>query len=68
MSTSRRAAGIGILDGKMYAIGGDCQDDASSVALKSVEAYTPIDKVWSFIPDMHLCRVAPSKYKNYLFF
>ncbi|XP_060872121.1 ring canal kelch homolog isoform X2 [Metopolophium dirhodum] len=59
MSTSRRAPGIGVLDGKMYAIGGDCQDDGSSVALKSVEAYTPIDKVWSFIPDMHFCRVAP---------
>ncbi|XP_029344977.1 kelch-like protein 3 isoform X1 [Acyrthosiphon pisum] len=59
MSTSRRAPGIGVLDGIMYAIGGDCQDDASSVGLKSVEAYTPIDKVWSTIPDMHLCRVAP---------
>eukprot|EP00102_Acyrthosiphon_pisum_P022693 XP_016659903.1 PREDICTED: ring canal kelch homolog isoform X2 [Acyrthosiphon pisum] len=59
MSTSRRAPGIGVLDGIMYAIGGDCQDDTSSVGLKSVEAYTPIDKVWSTIPDMHLCRVAP---------
>jgi len=64
MSTNRRGPGIGVLDGVMYAIGGDCQEYASSMILKSAEAYTPITKVWSPIADMHLCRSDPSNYKN----
>ncbi|XP_060872936.1 ring canal kelch homolog [Metopolophium dirhodum] len=59
MSTNRRGPGIGVLDGVIYAIGGDCQEYDNSVYLKSVEAYTPITKVWSSIADMHLCRSDP---------
>jgi len=65
MSTSRRYHGIGILDGVMYAIGGDSQEHSNSVYLKSVEAYTPTANVWSPIADMHLSRYNPSKYNNY---
>ncbi|XP_016658814.1 ring canal kelch homolog [Acyrthosiphon pisum] len=60
MSSSRRCPGIGVLDGVMYAIGGEFKDNTSSVILKSVEAYTPINNVWSPIADMHLCRADPS--------
>eukprot|EP00102_Acyrthosiphon_pisum_P002195 XP_001943389.2 PREDICTED: kelch-like protein 17 isoform X2 [Acyrthosiphon pisum] len=59
MSTNRRGPGIGVLDGVIYAIGGDCQEYDDSMYLKSVEAYTPITKVWSSIADMHLCRSDP---------
>jgi len=67
MSTSRRDHGIGILDGVMYAIGGSDQEHSNRVYLKSVEAYTPISKVWSPIADMHLSRYNPSNYKDYFF-
>ncbi|XP_060874118.1 ring canal kelch homolog isoform X2 [Metopolophium dirhodum] len=60
MFTSRRQPGIGVLDGVMYAVGGECNDDNTSLGiLKSVEAYSPITKVWSPITDMHLSRYNP---------
>ncbi|CAI6360069.1 unnamed protein product [Macrosiphum euphorbiae] len=59
MSTNRRGPGIGVLDGVIYAIGGDCQEYDNSLYLKSVEAYSPITKVWTSIANMHLCRSDP---------
>jgi len=67
MSTNRRSPSIGVLDGVMYAIGGGCQKHVSSVTLKSVEAYTSINNVWSHIADMHLCQYNPTNYKIYFF-
>jgi len=67
MSTSRRWVGIGVLDGLIYAIGGGRMENSTSYFLNSVEAYSPITKVWSFIANMHNCRISPSNYKNYIF-
>ncbi|XP_060880188.1 ring canal kelch homolog isoform X2 [Metopolophium dirhodum] len=60
MSTSRRWVGVGVLDGIMYAIGGEHNENNRSYFLNSVEAYSPISKVWSFIANMHNCRISPS--------
>ncbi|XP_029347873.1 kelch-like protein 2 [Acyrthosiphon pisum] len=60
ISTNGRTLVIGVLDNVMYAIGGACQELGSSVYLKSVEAYSPISKVWSPIEDMYLSRYNPS--------
>jgi len=67
MSTKRWVPVIGVLDGVMYAIGGAFQKLGSSVCLKSVEAYSPITKVWSPIVNMHLSRFNSSNYKNLFF-
>lgn len=67
MSISRRCPGVGVLNGIIYAIGGESKNNNSSVIHKSVEAYTTTTKVWSSIADMNLCRSDPSDYKNYYF-
>jgi len=51
MSVARRYVSVGILDGIMYAIGGN-----NGRALNSVEAYEPSTGVWKSIPNMQLCR------------
>lgn len=52
MCVCRSGAGIGVLDGVMYAVGGD---DGLEVH-KSVEAYRPSTGVWTLIADMHMGR------------
>lgn len=52
MSVRRSGAGVGILDGVMYAVGGH---DGPEVR-NSVEAYRPSAGVWTSIADMHMCR------------
>jgi len=55
LSERRDGVSVGVLDGFMYAIGGNNK----SKFLKSVEVYKPSDGVWSFIADMNLCRYNP---------
>jgi len=57
MSTNRQGAGVGVLNGVLYAIGGY----TGSANLKSVEAYRPSEGVWSPIVDMHMCRKNPGE-------
>eukprot|EP00102_Acyrthosiphon_pisum_P025691 XP_016662901.1 PREDICTED: kelch-like protein 3 [Acyrthosiphon pisum] len=64
MSSSRLSPGLGVLCGVIYAVGSQCQEYTDKVILKSIEAYTPIAKVWSPIPDMHICRFNPSNMTN----
>ncbi|XP_029344706.1 ring canal kelch homolog isoform X1 [Acyrthosiphon pisum] len=63
LSICRSRVSVGVLDGVMYAIGGW----DGSVVHKSVEVYTERSKVWTSIPDMHICRRNPGNY-NYYFF
>lgn len=52
MSDRRSGAGVGVLDGILYAVGGH---DGPSVR-KSVEAYNAETNTWSFVSEMALCR------------
>ena len=56
MSKNREGAGVGVLDGLMYAFGG-----YDGKYLKSCEVYKPSDGVWSSIADMHLGRYRPGE-------
>jgi hypothetical protein len=58
MSICRFNVSVGVLDGVMYAIGGN----NGSISLKSVEAYKP-SAGWYSIADMHFCRENPGDYK-----
>lgn len=60
MSVSRLGAGVEVLDGTLYAVGG-C---SGCTCLKSVEAFNSTAKMWSFIADMHLPRYCPGEYNN----
>jgi len=55
MSVRRYNFGVGVLDGVIYAIGGQNELDF----FKSAEKYKPGDGVWSPIADMHLRRDRP---------
>ncbi|XP_029345539.1 kelch-like protein 2 isoform X3 [Acyrthosiphon pisum] len=55
MCVPRMAAGVGVLDGILYAVGGY---DGKNTH-RSAEAYEPSTGVWTTIPDMHLCRYYP---------
>lgn len=44
-------AGIGVMDGVLYAVGGN---DGKDMFYRSVETYRPSDGVWTTIPDMHI--------------
>jgi len=55
MSQRRYGAGVGVLNGVMYAVGGN----DGLVNLKSAEIYRPCDGVWSTISDMHHSRIRP---------
>jgi len=59
MSVERSFVGVGVLDGVIYAIGGN---DGTGTSLKSVEAYKPSDGVWTSIADMHECRASAGEY------
>lgn len=62
MAVCRKGVGIGVLDGVIYAVGG--QDDGN-VFHKSIEAYRPSVGVWTFIADMHLRRKYAGDYNNH---
>jgi len=62
MSICRYGAGVGVLDGLLYAVGGYAQR-----GLKSVEVYRPSDGVWSSVADMEICRFRPGNYNSYIF-
>ncbi|XP_060879866.1 kelch-like protein 2 isoform X2 [Metopolophium dirhodum] len=55
MCVPRIAAGVGVLDGILYVVGGY---DGTNTH-KSAEAYQPSTGVWTTIPDMHFCRYYP---------
>ncbi|XP_029345540.1 kelch-like protein 2 isoform X2 [Acyrthosiphon pisum] len=55
MCVPRMAAGVGVLDGILYAVGGY---DGKNTH-RSAEAYEPSSGVWTTIPDMHFCRYYP---------
>jgi len=52
MCEHRRSAGVGVLDGVLYAVGG-CD---GYKLLNSVEAYRPSTGIWTPVADMHLPR------------
>lgn len=52
MCVRRSGAGVGVLDGVMYAVGGH---DGPEVR-NNVEAYRPSTGVWTSVADMHMCR------------
>ncbi|XP_029341301.1 kelch-like protein 2 [Acyrthosiphon pisum] len=55
MSVCRRGAGVGVLNGLMYAVGGH----SGHKYLKSVEVYRSSDGVWSSVADMETRRMNP---------
>lgn len=59
MCVRRSGAGVGVLDGVMYAVGGH---DGPEVR-NSVEAYRPSTGVWTTVADMHMCRRNAGNYK-----
>ena len=52
MSCRRSGAGVGVLDGLLYAVGGH----DGPLVRKSVEVYHPDLNSWTQVADMHLCR------------
>jgi len=58
MSKHRRGAGVGVLDGVLYAVGGmgDCYAFRKFNCLSSVEAYRPSTGAWTPIANMHYSR------------
>ncbi|KAH9628749.1 hypothetical protein HF086_003703 [Spodoptera exigua] len=50
MSTRRSSVGVGVLGGKLYAVGG--YDGASRQCLQSVERYDPAADAWEPVDDM----------------
>lgn len=52
MSARRSGAGVGVLDGILYAVGGH----DGPLVRKSVEAFNPETNQWTPVSDMALCR------------
>lgn len=52
LSARRSGAGVGVLDGILYAVGGH----DGPVVRKSVEAFHPDRQVWTPVADMAFCR------------
>lgn len=52
MIVRRQQLGVGVLDGKVYAIGGS----DGSLRLSSVECFDPATNFWSFVAPMSTCR------------
>lgn len=52
MSARRSGAGVGVLDGVLYAVGGH----DGPLVRKSVESYNPDLRKWTPVADMALCR------------
>ena len=58
MDQVRTAVGLGSLDGRLYAVGGECEATGheGTLYLKSVECFDPRTNCWSRIPDMQFPR------------
>ena len=58
MDQVRTAVGLGSLEGKLYAVGGECEATGheGTLYLKSVECFDPRTNSWSRIPDMQFPR------------
>lgn len=52
MIVRRQQLGVGVLDGKVYAVGGS----DGSLRLSSVECFDPATNFWSFVAPMSTCR------------
>jgi len=52
MIVRRQQLGVGVLDGKAYAVGGS----DGSLRLSSVECFDPSTNFWSFVAPMSTCR------------
>lgn len=52
MIVRRQQLGVGVLDGKVYAVGGS----DGSLRLSSVECFDPTTNFWSFVAPMGTCR------------
>ena len=52
MSAHRSGAGVAILEGQLYAVGGH----DGPLVRKSVEGFNPLTQKWTSVADMCLCR------------
>ena len=52
MTAKRSGAGIGVIDDRLFAVGGH----DGPVVRKSVEVYTPHSDTWTPVAEMNLCR------------
>ncbi|KAB0397670.1 hypothetical protein E2I00_019013, partial [Balaenoptera physalus] len=50
MNTRRSSVGVGVVEGKLYAVGG--YDGASRQCLSTVEQYNPATNEWTYVADM----------------
>ncbi|EGW06996.1 Kelch-like protein 3 [Cricetulus griseus] len=50
MNTRRSSVGVGVVEGKLYAVGG--YDGASRQCLSTVEQYNPATNEWIYVADM----------------
>jgi kelch-like protein 2/3 len=55
-------AGVGVLDGLLYAVGGH----DGPLVRKSVEYFSPESGVWTQTSDMHMCRRNAGIYNSML--
>lgn len=53
MKTARIRHGVATLDGMIYAVGGQCDDD---VSVRTVERYDPVSNKWTDILPMNQCK------------
>lgn len=60
MTCRRSGAGVGVLDGLLYAVGGH----DGPLVRKSVEVYHPDVNTWTQVADMHLCRRNAGKWMS----
>lgn len=52
MSTGRAYGKIGILNNKLYVVGGVCRGRGGFIPLESAEVYDPLTGAWSQVPNM----------------
>lgn len=64
MSARRSGAGVGVLDGILYAVGGH----DGPLVRKSVEAFNPDTNQWTPVSDMALCRRNAGKIMSFVIF
>lgn len=53
MATARIRHGVTVLDGMIYAVGGQCDDD---VSVRTVERYDPVADKWADVSPMNECK------------